>query len=287
MKILLILISTLILTACGSVPKGLPNKFDELEVHLQNGEKKTLRDLGWYKSRKMVFDTSTYQFAMNSISNGGFSAIATPKFCPGVMGAFGLPKIATLENQGSNAKFIQRMGNRIDEKLSAWMKAYSPELENACNVSKLMESVVTERDGVYTHHLKSYNDGLLLQEGFNLFFLLENGSEKILTINVIDGPNTSFYTIKGDKLCELNSKELPKGTDLSVEGFINTIKDTNANKKFPVTCLGGKRAVMDISNMKITGLLSQPSGLVSVNFQEGGAYNFKFVQFTDGPEVLK
>jgi len=252
---------------------------------MQNGEIKKITDTGWYKSRSSVLKTGVYSWLMNATSGGGFYAVTTPKYCQGIMGVMGLP-LATEENKNMVNFRISATLDSVNKTIREWLSAYSPELKGACDSYKLFESEIKNRNGIYEHYLKSYDDEALMQESFNIFVLMEQNKEKLLGV-VNLAPNSMIaYTLKGEKLCETN-KDQSDRYDTSVDGLIKIIKGPVQNKSIPGSCFGRNRVVFDLKDVELVGLMAQPKGTIAIRFEDGNVFNVALVQFADKPEAIK
>lgn len=285
LKKTLALSTLIILAGCSTVQAGLENNFDQLQVKMQNGDIKKIIDTGWYKSRSFVMKTGAYSWAMNATSGGGFYAVTTPKYCQGIMGVLGLP-LATEENKNMVNFRISSSLDRTNKLTREWLLAYSPELKGACDAYKLFESEIKNRNGVYEHYLKSYDDEALMEESFNIFILMEQNKEKLLGVVNLAPNSLIAYTLKGEKLCETN-KDQSDRYDTSVEGLFKIIQGPVQNKSIPGSCFGGKRVVFDLKGVELSGLLRQPKGTIAIRFEDGSVFNVSLVQFADKPETVK
>ena len=285
-KISLAISLVIILSACQTLPPGLPNNFDTLKIKMQNGEEKKIVDTGWYKARKKIFDTGAYKFVLSATSKGGYYALNTPRYCPGINGLTGTLMISTKENSKINDALINKHASDINAKFNKWLEVYSPDLINACNVSKIFQSEIQVINGTYTHQIKSFNDEAIAIESMNAFLLMDNGKEKILTIISYDEGFPSLYTLKGEKLCSIDNGK-GESVDLSTEGIFKLIEGPENNKIIPVSCIGGKNAVMDLRQIKLSSIWSFPTGSILLKFDEKTIYNLKLVQFMDDPNIFK
>lgn len=274
-----------ILAGCSTVPAGLENNFEQLNVKMQNGNVVKIKDTGWYKSREFVMKTGVYSWAMNATSGGGFFAITTPNYCQGIMGVLGLP-LATENNKHLINYRINTTIEKNNSIIREWLLAYSPELKGVCDSYKIFESEINFKNGIYEHYLKSFDDEALLQEGFNIFVLLEQNKEKILGVVNLSPSSMVTYTLKGEKLCETNHGKSAR-YDTSVEGLLKIIQGPLENKSIPGSCFGGKNVEFDLKGVELVGLLKQPKGTIAIRFEDGSVFNVTLVQFTDKPEVVR
>jgi hypothetical protein len=285
LKKILTLSTLMILAGCSTVPAGLENDFDQLKVKMQNGELKRITDTGWYKSRSHVMKTGAYSWAMNATSGGGFYAVTTPKYCQGIMGVMGLP-LATEENKNMVNFRISTTLDRANKLTREWLSAYSPELKGACDAYKLFESEIKNRNGVFEHYLKSYDDEALMQESFNIFVLMEQNKEKLLGVVNLAPDSLTTYTLKGEKMCE-TSQDPSDRYDTSVEGLLKIIQGPVQKKSIPGSCFGGRKAVFDLKGVELVGLMKQPKGTIAIRFEDGTVFDVSLVQFTDKPDAVR
>jgi hypothetical protein len=279
-------IAVLLLVGCQSIPANLDNKLENLTIKMQNGEDKKVADTGWYKARKKILGSGLYQMVLAGTSRGGFYAINTPEYCPGIAGVLGTPLLATDENEELNSALINKSSKNINDKINRWLETYSPELLNACNLTKVFHSVVRKSGDSYVHYIKSLDDKALNTESFNLFFMMEQGKEKLLVVITAAAENSALYTLKGERLCQVAPESQGK-SDMSVEGLIKLIEGKDSDKSIPVVCFGEKKGTLDLTGMKLSSVLGVPEGNLMLSFEDRTKYSLKFIQFTDDPSRLK
>jgi hypothetical protein len=271
---------------CQTIPRTLENKFENLSIKLQNGEEKKITDTAWYKTRKRSLDTRAYQLLLSISSVGGYYAFNTPGYCPGILGLGGTPFIATQENKELNRAFENKMMRNVSQRANKWLGEYSPGLVNVCNPYLLFESEITKDSTSYIHRLISLDDDAINKDDFNLFIVLEQQSEKILAILKVSVKDPALYTLKGEKLCEIDegSRSL---FDLSVEGLLKTIEGPEDLKTFPVMCFETRKAVLDIRGVKLSRVLGNPEGSVVLRFEDKSEYKGKLLTNLGDVDNLK
>lgn len=234
-------------------------QLSEAKVRMQSGELIRLGDLPWFKIARGL------HVGRNRFSRQGdlydWAIYSPPSFCP----------FRFFWRVNTQSSFTSAVANDVggcNAMMRKSLEFLPDEVAAVCSCKILLLSEQIRKIG-QDAILKSFDDSILLSDEIRFQRFLKSGADSLPVIFAVGSQGGAIYDYRGNQICK-NKSSAAVGS--SASGFMENLYKGQFEKRIEVQCLGGRSAIVDLSEISFNSMKFQWIGSIRLIFANGEKY---------------
>lgn len=231
---------------------------ENVSVKLESGKTVDAKDVPWLQLADFSYESKSQKSA-----DYDWVVFSPPKFCPFSYYYSYTPKKLSLADRNANQ-------NRCSENLLKKYLSDTPdEVKKYCKCKLILETE-SPKDGSNPKAVwRSYDDELLMEEGYHVKWSILSKGEKLPVLISISRVDSGIFNFGGEKLCSLNlTKHISESR--KIDDMLGSLLK-NADIPVPVECLG-REGSFDMKKISYSVFQGRIIGTADLNFKNGEKY---------------